>query len=376
MLLCGAYGNRLPYRRQRVSRRFRTGTAAQSCERPTHVDRDVERKVITMLKLLGEARAPLGARVMSRMLRDYDIELTERAVRYHLKLMDGRGLTFEQDRHGRVITDKGREELANALVTDKVGFVIAKIDSLTYQTDFDVDTKRGNVVLNLSFIPEEDFPRALKVMAPVFAARLCLSPRVAVAAAGDKVGSVTVPHGKVGLGTVCSVTLNGILSKMAIPVESRFGGILQVVSGRPVRFTELITYEGSSVDPLEIFIKSNMSSVIEAADTGNGKILAGFREVPAVCMDEVRDLFEKLKTLDIVGLLAMGRSGQPLFEVPVPVGRCGIVIAGGLNPLAAVGEAGIEAEDSALATLALYEDLEPFADVWRKMRGEMTPCVP
>ena len=49
---------------------------------------DVERKVLTILRTLSDSHEPLGARVIAQHLKDYGIELGERAVRYHLKLMD------------------------------------------------------------------------------------------------------------------------------------------------------------------------------------------------------------------------------------------------------------------------------------------------
>ena len=54
---------------------------------------EVERKVIGILRILSQSDKPLGARVISRHLKDHGVELTERAVRYHLKLMDERGFT-------------------------------------------------------------------------------------------------------------------------------------------------------------------------------------------------------------------------------------------------------------------------------------------
>jgi len=72
---------------------------------------EVERKVISILKILSDSQEPLGARIIAFRLKDYGVELGERAVRYHLKLMDERGLTQLVGREGRVITESGIEEL-------------------------------------------------------------------------------------------------------------------------------------------------------------------------------------------------------------------------------------------------------------------------
>jgi HTH-type transcriptional regulator, global nitrogen regulator NrpRI len=98
----------------------------------------VERKVVSILKILSESPQPLGARLISRQLKEQGVELGERAVRYHLKLMDERGLTRPMEKwDGREITQLGIEELNNALVTDKIGFVLEKIENHAMSTLLD-----------------------------------------------------------------------------------------------------------------------------------------------------------------------------------------------------------------------------------------------
>ncbi len=70
---------------------------------------EVERKIISILKIVNASQEPLGARVIAYRLKDYGVELGERAVRYHLKLMDERGLTRLVCREGRVIMELGIE---------------------------------------------------------------------------------------------------------------------------------------------------------------------------------------------------------------------------------------------------------------------------
>jgi repressor of nif and glnA expression len=74
------------------------------------------------------------------------------------------------------------------------------------------------------------------------------------------------------------VVFNGVLLKAGIPMDSRFGGILQMRNGRALRFTELIDYAGCSLDPSTIFIKARMTSVREAVSSGNGEVLANFHD--------------------------------------------------------------------------------------------------
>ncbi len=166
-----------------------------------------------------------------------------------------------------------------------------------------------------------------------------------------------------GLGTVCSVTINGIFLKAGIPVSSRFGGVVQTENGNARRFLSLISYEGSSLDPLEISIKSKMTAVSEAAAGRPGKILASFREIPLVCADKAKKLARTLEERGIRGILLIGSPNTPLLEVPVGIDKTGIVIVGGLNLVAVLEESGIFTESKAMSTLVDYSLLVPFSEV-------------
>ena len=322
--------------------------------------REVERKVLSMLKVLSSSQEPLGARVIARRLKDHGVELGERAVRYHLKLMDERGLTRTVGRDGRLITESGIDELKSALVRDKVGFAISRIELLAFRTSFNGEKHTGSVPINISFFQKENFAEALQAMKPAFAAGLCVSDLVAVAREGERLGEITVPDGKIGLATVCSIVVNGSLLKAGVPMDSRFGGILQMREHQPLRFVELIHYAGSSLDPSEVFIRARMTSVREVANSGSGKILTNFREIPALCRPTAEEVVAKLKEAGLGGLLLMGNISEPVCQIPVELNRVGVILLGGLNPVAAAEEAGIEAENHAMSTVIDYQNLIKF----------------
>jgi len=326
---------------------------------------EVERKVISILKILSGSQEPLGARVIARRLKDHGIELGERAVRYHLKLMDERGLTELIGRDGRLITGSGIEELKSALVRDKVGFAISRIELLAFRTDFDLDKRTGSVPVNISFFPKEKFGRALQAMKPAFAKGLCVSDLVAVAQEGEMLGELTIPQGKVGLATVCSIVVNGILLKAGVPMNSKFSGVLQIRNHKPLRFVELIHYAGCSLDPAEVFIRAGMTSVAEVAAKGEGKILATYREMLALCQPIAEEVVAKLKAAGLGGLLLMGNTSEPVCEIPVELNRIGIILFNGLNPVAAAKEAGIEVENHGMSTVVEYQNLIKFQEFIR-----------
>ncbi|HEX2173384.1 MAG TPA: NrpR regulatory domain-containing protein [Dehalococcoidia bacterium] len=325
-----------------------------------HHDHDVERKIIAILDLLSRATEPLGARALSRELEDQGIELTERAVRYHLKILDERGLTQLVGKEGRRITAAGLEEVRNALIFDKVGLISTRIEALACQTTFDPVKRQGRVILNTSLLPAHRFAEALTVMRPIFAARLAVSDRVLIVPPGEVLADRIVPPGWIGFGTVCSVTVNGVLLNRGVPTDVRFGGILQFQAGEPLRFTDLIMYGGSSLDPSEIFIKGQMTSVRDVARSGHGKLLANLREVPAICLGQVERTLADLREAGLAGLAVLGRPSREMFGIAVSANRAGLVVVGGLNPLAAVEEAGLTGDHRAMTGIADYEALTSF----------------
>ncbi len=49
---------------------------------------DAERKIVSILKVLSESSEPLGSITIARELERHGIFLSERAVRYHLRVTD------------------------------------------------------------------------------------------------------------------------------------------------------------------------------------------------------------------------------------------------------------------------------------------------
>jgi HTH-type transcriptional regulator, global nitrogen regulator NrpRI len=325
---------------------------------------DIERKLILILKILNENSESQGARVIARKMKERGVQLSERAVRYHLKLMDERGLTkLIGRRDGRIITNLGLDEINNARVRDKISLSISRIDVLSFKTTFDIKKRRGLVPVNISFFPQKQFSKALAVMKPVFKKRIAVSELVAVAPAGKKLGEVIVPEGKIGLATVCSILINGVLLKHGIPIDSKFGGILQVKNGDPLRFVELINYSGSSLDPSEIFIRGKMTSVREVVKKGEGKILANFREIPSLGRSLVENIMADFKNVGIGGALSIGTVGNPICQTDVDINKVGFILVGGLNPVAAAYEEGFDVDNKAMSTVMEYEDLRSIEEI-------------
>lgn len=317
-----------------------------------------------ILKVLHRIGRPAGATHVAELLRGWGVDLSERSVRLHLLRLDHEGHTQLQSRRlGRVLTAKGRAELEIGDVIERMGFISGQIDELTYRMGFNLRGGMGTLVVNTTLLSVGDEMAALEVVRPVFSARLGMGTRLLVLRAGETYDvrrSAVVPHGKIAMVTVCSVTLNGILLKEGIPVTSRFGGLLEFRNRQPVRFVELMAYGGTTRDPLELFIRSKMTRVQRCAETGNGVAGASFREFPSVALPAVLKIRDQLRLMGLDGILAVGVPNQPLFKIPVGEGRTGLVVLGGLNPAAALEEAGVAGENRSLAGLLEYSQFPEY----------------
>ena len=322
---------------------------------------DAERKILAILKVLSESSDSIGSITIARGLERHGIFLSERAVRYHLKITDERGYTQPLGRDGRTLTPLGLEELKSALAPDQVGFILERLETLAFKVSFDPVAKTGMLPINASLFAPDKFKKALPVRKGAFQAKLAVSDYVKIAGEGEKLGDVVVPKGKIGFATICSVVINGVLLKAGIPTESRFGGVLEIRNNKPRRFTAIINYNGTSIDPSEQYIRASMTSVGLAAKTGNGRILANFREIPAVARSTAEATIERLEKAGICGVHVLGNISEPVCQIGVGLNRVGMVLLGGLNPVAAAAEAGIEVENIGESGLI---DFSQFTSIW------------
>lgn len=322
-----------------------------------------ERKRSAILKILRDAGAPVSSEKIAEQLNDTGYNLSERTVRLHLARMDKEGFTKHLPKQGRQITEKGVRELSRTRVYERLGFLTAKINQMTFAMSFDLSTMSGTVVVNLSLIQKEELSKAVPLMTKVFEKKLSMGEMIALFAEGEQVGETVIPAGYIGIGTVCSITINGILLKAGIPTASRFGGLLEISEYQPRRFVALINYDGTTLDPLEIFIKSGMTDYLGATSNGSGLIGASLREVPKASEEKIKKISRYLDSIGLHGIVMIGKPDQPVCEAPVNTGCLGLVIIGGLNPIAILEESGISLDSHALSALVDFGKLFPYTEL-------------
>lgn len=329
----------------------------------------MEKKKLAILRILREAERSMGSSEITEQLQAMGYEVSERTVRFYLHAMDAEGLTEKRGKKGRIITARGFEEFANARVIEKVGFFAAKIDQMTYRMKFDLKNREGTVVVNMSVIDRKQLREAIPFVCCVFSEGYAMGRLVTLFEPGERIGEITIPEDRIGIGTVCSITVNGVLLQHSIPTASRFGGLLELRGKRPIRFVEIINYDGTSLDPLEIFIRSGMTNYLGATETGNGRIGASFREVPADSRERVVELAGELEKIGLGGFLNIGWPGQPLLQIPVSEGRIGAIVIGGLNPVAILEEKGIKIYSRAMAGLVDYRKLFSYEELPQRVHA-------
>lgn len=323
----------------------------------------IEKKRLAILRVLRNADGPIASKTITDELLEIGYDISPRTIRFHLKSMDSEGLTEYSEKHGRFITRKGIEELEASRVYDKVGFLNARIDQMTWKMDFDIREQKGSVIVNISFIKKEDLDKAVELLIPVFKTGFTMGQLVRLYGEGEVIGNHSVPFGYIGIGTICSFTFNGILTKAGIPIQSRFGGLLQIEKGAPTRFVEIINYDGTSIDPLEIFIQSGMIDFSEISDTGNGRIGANFFEIPAEARRQTARIIGRMEKLGLGNILKLSYPEHPLLEIPLNVGRVGGIAAGGLNPIAALKENKLEVISHAVSDITDFSSLFHFSSL-------------
>ena len=75
-----------------------------------------EHKIIEILRILNEQNKPTGSKLIAEELKNKGFNLGERAVRYHMQILDEKGYTERMGYSGRQITELGRKKLDKGII--------------------------------------------------------------------------------------------------------------------------------------------------------------------------------------------------------------------------------------------------------------------
>ena len=282
-----------------------------------------ERKYLEILRILKEHPEPVGAKRLSEILAERGFVLTDRAVQYYLRYLDEMGFTRKVGNTGRILTGEGVAETESALVGERIGFIISKLERLAFRSTFDPVTGTGDVAYNLSFVPEDEASGVARSFEKVAKAGYSFFPSYKILDRDPR-----IPGGQVGVLSLCSITIDGVFQRSGIPVTMAYGGRL-AFEGRAVKgFLDLIGYRGTTIDPLQIFVSAGLTSIREVVATGTGVALANVREVPVPALDRVRELLSQMGGW---GFSPPAGMGNQIFNTPHTPHHVSIISYSGMN---------------------------------------------
>ncbi len=339
------------------------------------VSENVEASRRELLRLHGDSYRPILAilrdqpwkdlvstRDLLELLEARGIDWSERTLRLYLAEMTDAGLLEREGRRGHRLAAAGLEAARGMTVSRRLGSILYRMEETMCQVSVDLGTGTGLVSINAYVIPISLLLPLVDALDTVFRAGLAVGSRVLFAEPGEDILGRTVPEGHIGLGTMCSLTLAGMLMRKGVPTHPIFGGLLRVEGGQPAHFLEMIRYDATSLSPNEVFIRASLTSVGQAASTGSGAITASFREVPLPALANLRAVAAECDAAGFLGILHIGRPGQDVLNIPVHEGRAGVILATGLNPLACLWERDHRMDSRPMVGPAPYEHLIPLAE--------------
>ena len=282
-----------------------------------------ERKVVELLRILKDQSEPIGAKRLSELMAERGFVLSDRAVQYYLRYLDDNNFTTKVGNHGRVLTEMGRGETDKALVDDRTGFIISKLERLAFRSTFNPETGTGDVAYNLTIVPEERLDEACAAFDAVIGAGYGFFSHYRIQERHPR-----VPSGSVGLISVCSITMDGVFQHHGIPVRVAYGGTLQIQDRQAAGFNDLIGYRGTTIDPLALFISSGRTSIGPLVEHGSGVALANIRQVPDSAEEQVTEVIRSLRAAGFVFPVTMGLQ---VFNAPPDPYRISIVAFSGMN---------------------------------------------
>ncbi len=244
------------------------------------------------------------------------------------------------------------------MISTPLKFVNHRIEEYAMQVTLDPKEGTGTVVYNLSLIHENEYNTALNVIRDTCRAGIAPSHLLGIKNPGEIINGFIIPPHMIGLITLCSTTLDGLLIRRGIPHNPIGGGVVEIVDNIPRRFTHLIRYECTTIDPLQVLISEKTTSVTKVMETGSGSALANIRECHMEAEPVIEEILDDFSNTIFSGILDVGLPNTPSLGVTVSPQYMGIVTLGGTNQMAAIRERGCEIDIRAMKGVIDIRELD------------------
>lgn len=318
---------------------------------------------LEILRLISQSENPVGADVLTAQLAKLGISISGPGVRYHLRVLDEQGFTTRFSTLGRLLTQKGWEELHRSLIDTRLQSALAKAEAVAHLVTFDMKEQRGEVAISTSLFPAKHLSTVVSYCQQACRARLCVSNRIGLITEDRRFNALPLAPGKMGITTVSTALIDGLLLSHGLLFRPVYGGLVEIKANRPVRMVEVVDYGRGSLDPIVVLARSGNTQVRDVLQHGVGLILADVREMSGVARERTCKVLEEIKQCGIEGVLEVGEIGQPILGVPVQPQNFGVALVAGINPLVASVEAGIPIEFNLNAGTIDWESLQSIESI-------------
>jgi repressor of nif and glnA expression len=227
-------------------------------------------------------------------------------------------------------------------------FTLSRIENLMHQVSFDHREMKGKIITNTTKVDKKQLQEVLSIFSNAIDAGLSVSPLVKLEEEGSRIK----------IKTACSLTISGVLLKNGIPLRPKGGGLIEVVGRKPTRFTDMLMYWATTVDPIDLLTAQGMTDIAGMMRTGNGRILGNLQEAPFPARDRIEEVLEQLSLVDFAGILELGEPNMDVLGVFVERDHVGIALVGGTNLVAAAQETGIMIEHESISDLTEVSEMK------------------
>jgi repressor of nif and glnA expression len=227
-------------------------------------------------------------------------------------------------------------------------FTLARIENLMQQVSLDPALMKGRIITNTSLVKKERLEETLEVFYDTIQSGLAVSPMIRLQEEGRMVK----------IKTTCSLTICGVLLKAGLPVRPKGGGLIEVVDREPTRFTDMLMYWATTIDPIDVLTAQGLTDIMGMMRTGNGRILGNLHEAPMLARDRIEEVLDLLASAEFTGVLELGEPNMDVLGVSVERDHVGISLVGGTNLVAAARECGIQVEHESISDLTDVREMK------------------
>ena len=232
-------------------------------------------------------------------------------------------------------------------------FSLSRIENLMHQVTFDPMKMEGDIITNTSMVDLEMLEPTLRIFRDVMESGLAVSPYLKVETLGSRAK----------IYSACSITVSGVLLKAKVPVRPKGGGVIEVIDRQPVRFTDMLMYWATTIDPIDVLISQELTSVLEMMRTGSGRILGNLQEAPMLAVERIEERLEILAEAGFSGVLDLGEPNMNVLGVSVERDHVGLSLVGGTNIVAAAMSSGIRIDTESISGLTDIREMTHIEDL-------------